>query len=99
MIFLYFFSDSKNQINRQQDHQNEHQICRKGMKQGLVMTMIHMRSVLIQKYGHKKKRKEKLQISVHITSQEDIRPYLTEKQGLLIEQEEEQEWFIRCPVS
>lgn len=42
---------------------------------------------------------EKLQISVHITSQEDIRPYLTEKQGLLIEQEEEQEWFIRCPVS
>ena len=42
---------------------------------------------------------EKLQISVHITSQEDIRPYLTEKPGLLIEQEEEQEWFIRCPVS
>ena len=42
---------------------------------------------------------EKLQISVHITSQEDLRPYLTEKQGLLIEQEEEQEWFIRCPVS
>ena len=42
---------------------------------------------------------EKLQISVHITSQEDIRQYLTEKQGLLIEQEEEQEWFIRCPVS
>lgn len=42
---------------------------------------------------------EKLQISVHIMSQEDIRPYLTEKQGLLIEQEEEQEWFIRCPVS
>ena len=32
---------------------------------------------------------EKLQISVHITSQEDIRPYLTEKPGLLIEQEEE----------
>ena len=42
---------------------------------------------------------EKLQISVHIMSQEDIRPYLTEKPGLLIEQEEEQEWFIRCPVS
>ena len=42
---------------------------------------------------------EKLQISVHITSQEDIRPYLAEKPGLLIEQEEEQEWFIRCPVS
>ena len=42
---------------------------------------------------------EKLQISIHITSQEDIRPYLTEKPGLLIEQEEEQEWFIRCPVS
>ena len=43
--------------------------------------------------------KEKLQISVHIVSQEDIRPYLAEKPGLLIEQEEEQEWFIRCPVS
>ena len=42
---------------------------------------------------------EKLQISVHIVSQEDIRPYLAEKPGLLIEQEEEQEWFIRCPVS
>ena len=42
---------------------------------------------------------EKLQISVHIMSQEDIRPYLAEKPGLLIEQEEEQEWFIRCPVS
>lgn len=42
---------------------------------------------------------EKLQISVHIVSQEDIRPYLAEKSGLLIEQEEEQEWFIRCPVS
>ena len=42
---------------------------------------------------------EKLQISIHITSQEDIRPYLAEKPGLLIEQEEEQEWFIRCPVS
>lgn len=41
---------------------------------------------------------EKLQISVHIVSQEDIRPYLAEKPGLLIEQEE-QEWFIRCPVS
>ena len=39
---------------------------------------------------------EKLQISVHIVSQEDIRPYLAEKPGLLIEQEE---WFIRCPVS
>ena len=42
---------------------------------------------------------EKLQIYVHIVSQEDIRPYLAEKPGLLIEQEEEQEWFIRCPVS
>lgn len=42
---------------------------------------------------------EELQISVHIVSQEDIRPYLAEKPGLLIEQEEEQEWFIRCPVS
>ena len=42
---------------------------------------------------------EKLQISVHIVSQEDIRPYLAEKPGLLIQQEEEQEWFIRCPVS
>lgn len=42
---------------------------------------------------------EKLQISVHIVSQEDIRLYLAEKPGLLIEQEEEQEWFIRCPVS
>ena len=42
---------------------------------------------------------EKLQISVHNVSQEDIRPYLAEKPGLLIEQEEEQEWFIRCPVS
>ena len=42
---------------------------------------------------------EKLQISVHIVSQEAIRPYLAEKPGLLIEQEEEQEWFIRCPVS
>ena len=42
---------------------------------------------------------EKLRISVHIVSQEDIRPYLAEKPGLLIEQEEEQEWFIRCPVS
>lgn len=42
---------------------------------------------------------EKLQISVHIVSQEDIRPYLAEKPGLLIEQEEEQEWFIRSPVS
>lgn len=42
---------------------------------------------------------EKLQISVHIVSQEDIRSYLAEKPGLLIEQEEEQEWFIRCPVS
>lgn len=42
---------------------------------------------------------EKLQISVHIVSQKDIRPYLAEKPGLLIEQEEEQEWFIRCPVS
>ena len=42
---------------------------------------------------------EKLQISVHIVSQEDIRPYLAEKPGLLIEQEEEQEWFIRRPVS
>ena len=59
MIFLYFFSDSKNQINRQQDHQKEHQTCRKGMKQGLVVVMIHMRSVLIQKSGHKKKRKKK----------------------------------------
>ena len=44
---------------------------------------------------------EKLQISVHVVCvcQEDIRIYLAEKPELLIQQEEEQEWFIRCPVS
>ena len=44
---------------------------------------------------------EKLQISVHVVCacQEDIHIYLTERPELLIQQEEEQEWFIRCPVS
>ena len=44
---------------------------------------------------------DKLQISVHVVCvcQEDIRIYLAEKPELLIQQEEEQEWFIRCPVS
>ena len=44
---------------------------------------------------------EKLQISVHVVCvcQEDIRIYLAERSELLIQQEEEQEWFIRCPVS
>ncbi len=46
---------------------------------------------------------EKLQIfprsHVVCVCQEDIRIYLAEKPELLIRQEEEQEWFIRCPVS
>lgn len=42
---------------------------------------------------------EKLQISVHVVCQEDIHIFLAERQDLLIQQEEEDEWFIRCPVS
>ncbi len=44
---------------------------------------------------------EKLQISVHVVCVclVDIRIYLAERSELLIQQEEEQEWFIRCPVS
>lgn len=42
---------------------------------------------------------EKLQISVHVVCLIDIRIFLTERPDLLIQQEEEQEWFIRCPVS
>ena len=42
---------------------------------------------------------EKLQISVHIVCPVDIRTFLPERPELFIQQEEEQEWFIRCPVS
>lgn len=42
---------------------------------------------------------EKLQISVHVVCLTDIRIFLAERPDLLIQQEEEQEWFIRCPVS
>lgn len=42
---------------------------------------------------------EKLQISVHVICLTDIRIFLAERPDLLIQQEEEQEWFIRCPVS
>ena len=42
---------------------------------------------------------EKLQISVHVVCQEDIHIFLAERKDLLIQQEEEDEWFIRCPVS
>ena len=41
---------------------------------------------------------EKLQISVHVVCLADIRDFLAERPDLLIQQEE-QEWFIRCPVS
>ena len=41
---------------------------------------------------------EKLQISVHVVCLADIRNFLAERPDLLIQQEE-QEWFIRCPVS
>ncbi|MGN8888234.1 histidine kinase N-terminal 7TM domain-containing protein [Blautia sp. HCP28S3_G10] len=41
---------------------------------------------------------EKLQISVHVVCLADIRDLLAERPDLLIQQEE-QEWFIRCPVS
>ena len=41
---------------------------------------------------------EKLQISVHVVCLADIRDFLAERPDLLI-QKEEQEWFIRCPVS
>ena len=42
---------------------------------------------------------EKLQISVHVMSSTDIHNFLKERPELLIQQEEEQEWFIRCPLS
>ena len=41
---------------------------------------------------------EKLQISVHVVCLAVIRDFLAERPDLLIQQEE-QEWFIRCPVS
>ena len=41
---------------------------------------------------------EKLQISVHVVCLADIRDFLAERPDLLIQQEEK-EWFIRCPVS
>ena len=57
-----------------------------------VVTSVFFRVTQIEK---------KLQISVHVVCacQEDIHIYLTERPELLIQQEEEQEWFIRCPVS
>ena len=57
-----------------------------------VVTSVFFRVTQIEK---------KLQISVHVVCacQEDIHIYLTERPELLIHQEEEQEWFIRCPVS
>lgn len=42
---------------------------------------------------------EKLQISVHVMSSTDIHNFLKERPELLIQQEEEQEWFIRWPLS
>ena len=42
---------------------------------------------------------EKLQISVHVMSSTDIHNFLKERPELLIQQEEAQEWFIRCPLS
>ena len=42
---------------------------------------------------------EKLQISVHVICPTDIHDFLEERPELLIQQEEEQEWFIRCPIS
>ena len=34
-----------------------------------------------------------------VVREKDFGIYLAEKPELLIQQEEEQEWFIRCPVS
>nr|WP_295284533.1 histidine kinase N-terminal 7TM domain-containing protein [uncultured Blautia sp.] len=42
---------------------------------------------------------EKLQISVHVMCPTDIHAFLGDRPELLIQQEEEQEWFIRCPIS
>ena len=39
-----------------------------------------------------------LRISVHIVSEADLRGFMSERPELKVQQEDENEWFIRCIV-